>query len=81
MLLKSSLCLTAVLSVLQPVQAAADIPFWAQPAIDSGLALSGLNTLAVLKSLGNFKGQCNPLKLNIRQEWYVLYAYLGISVS
>ncbi|KAM7198233.1 tyrosinase-like protein [Naviculisporaceae sp. PSN 640] len=72
MLLKSSsLCLlAAALSV--PVSAVADIPSFAQAAIDSGIALAGLNGIAVLKSLANIKGTCNVLNLKVRQEWRTL---------
>ncbi len=66
LLLKSTLCLAAALSAH-----AFDLPSWAQPAIDSGLALGGLNGIALLKSMSKFQGACNPATLKIRQEWYV----------
>ena len=68
MLFKSSACLTAALSVVS----AFSIPSFEDFAIDSGLALSGLNSVALLKSYGTFEGTCNPLKLKIRQEWYAM---------
>lgn len=81
MFVKSSLCLlAAVLSV--PASATVDIPSWAQPAIDSGLALAGLNGIAVLKALGNIKGTCNAANLKVRQEWYVSdFAFSSQSAS
>ncbi|KAK3385521.1 hypothetical protein B0H63DRAFT_183755 [Podospora didyma] len=68
MLFKSSACLTAALSVVS----AFSIPSFEDFAIDSGLALSGLNSVALLKSYANFQGTCNPLNLKIRQEWRTL---------
>ncbi|KAK4209636.1 tyrosinase-like protein [Rhypophila decipiens] len=68
----SSLCLLTAAALSVPASAAPDLPFWAQPAIDSGLALAGLNGIAVLKTLSNFKGGCNPANLEIRQEWRTL---------
>ncbi|KAK4223851.1 Grixazone synthase [Podospora fimiseda] len=40
-------------------------------AIDSGLALKGLNALALAKAFTKFnlKNRCNPAKVKIRQEW------------
>ncbi|KAK3936851.1 tyrosinase-like protein [Diplogelasinospora grovesii] len=51
---------------------AVSLPKWEQFAIGSGLALTGLNSIALLNSLGNFKGSCNPSNLKVRQEWRTL---------
>lgn len=48
---------------------AINIPDFGQLAIDSGLALTGLNSIALLNSLQNMKGSCNALNLKVRQEW------------
>ncbi|KAK4182130.1 Grixazone synthase [Podospora australis] len=40
-----------------------------QSAIDNGLALKTLNSLAVAKAFTKFKGQCNPLKVKYRREF------------
>ena len=50
--------------------ASAYVPF-GQGAVDSGLALAGLNSQALINSLGNFRSGCNPAQLKVRQEWYV----------
>jgi len=65
---KSIICLAAAIS---GASAAADLPKWAQPAVDSGLALGGLNGLALLRSLGETEGSCNIFNIKYRQEWYV----------
>jgi len=46
-----------------------NLPDFGQFAVDSGLALAGLNSIAVLNSLGNTKGSCNVGNLKVRQEW------------
>ena len=46
---------------------------FAQTVIDSGIALSGLNALALVSSFGNMDGTCTPDKLKIRQEWYATW--------
>jgi len=43
---------------------------FAQLAVDSGVVLSGLNTLALANSIFNMQGTCTLDKLKIRQEWY-----------
>lgn len=65
---KSIICLAAALS---GAHAAADLPKWAQPAVDSGLALGGLNGIALVKALGETEGKCNFFNIKYRQEWYV----------
>lgn len=47
------------------------LPNFGQLAVDSGLALSGLNTVAVINALSNTKGTCNLSNIKYRQEWYV----------
>ena len=39
-------------------------------AIDSGLALAGLNGIALLNSATKYGGSCNPANVKIRREWY-----------
>ncbi len=74
MLVKTYLCLAAAsLSAY-----AVNVPAFAQFAVDSGLALTGLNSIALLNSLGNFKGTCNPANLKVRQEWYVSLRQHGV---
>lgn len=81
MILKaSSLCLLTAAALSAPAAAVADIPSWTQSAIDSGLALTGLNGIAVVKSLGNIKGTCNALNLKVRQEWYVTFILLLLRI-
>lgn len=72
MLFKSSLCLAAAAtaSALAP----SGIPNFEQFAIDSGLALNGLSSIALLNAFTNFKGTCNAKNVKIRQEWYALAA-------
>ncbi|KAK1829565.1 tyrosinase-like protein [Podospora conica] len=48
------------------------LPNFAQFAVDSGLALSSLNSLAVLSALGNTAGSCNLSNIKFRQEWRTL---------
>ncbi|KAK0712744.1 hypothetical protein B0T26DRAFT_780401 [Lasiosphaeria miniovina] len=67
MLLKPILCLTAALSASATI-----LPSWDQLAVDSGLALAGLNGIALLSALGNFGGGCTPANVKIRQEWRTL---------
>ncbi|KAK3370434.1 tyrosinase-like protein [Podospora didyma] len=68
----SVLCLAAALS--GAANAAADLPKWAQPAVDSGLALGGLNGIALVKALGETEGTCNIFNIKYRQEWRTLSA-------
>jgi len=43
---------------------------FAQLAVDSGIVLSGLNTLALANSIFQLQGSCTLDKLKFRQEWY-----------
>lgn len=45
------------------------IPDFAAAAIDSGLALKGLNAVAVAKAFGQFGGACNLANVKFRREW------------
>ncbi|KAL1840789.1 hypothetical protein VTJ49DRAFT_7744 [Mycothermus thermophilus] len=49
-----------------------DIPSWTQAAIDSGLALAGLNGIAMVNSIGKFGGSCNLGNVKLRKEWRYL---------
>lgn len=44
-------------------------PTFGQSAIDSGLALTGLNSVALLNSFTHMKGTCNAGNVKFRQEW------------
>ncbi|KAK3346516.1 tyrosinase-like protein [Lasiosphaeria hispida] len=68
MLAKTLLCLSAALSTAS----AFGLPDFGQFAVDSGLALTGLNAIALGNSLGNLKGSCNLGTLKFRQEWRTL---------
>ena len=68
MLVKSILCLAA--AVLPAT--GFGIPDFGQLAVDSGLALTGLNSIALMNSFANFKGSCNAATLKVRQEWSVI---------
>jgi tyrosinase len=48
------------------------IPQFEQFAVDSGLALAGLNGIALLNSATKYGGSCNIGNVKIRREWYVL---------
>ncbi|KAH8892226.1 tyrosinase-like protein [Thozetella sp. PMI_491] len=65
---------TSALALLLAPAVDASITSFAQGAIDSGLALAGLNSQALLQSLGNFQSGCTPATLKIRQEWRTLPA-------
>ena len=69
MFLKTSLCLTAAAAASV---SGFSIPDWGQFAVDSGLALTGLNSIALLNAMANTKGSCNIGNLKFRQEWYVI---------
>ena len=49
---------------------AINLPSFEQFAIDSGLALAGLNGIALVNSAFHYKGGCNPLNVKVRREWY-----------
>ncbi|KAM7206587.1 tyrosinase-like protein [Naviculisporaceae sp. PSN 640] len=49
-----------------------NIPNFGQWAVDSGVALAGLNSVAVLNALTNAKGTCNIGNVKVRQEWRTL---------
>jgi tyrosinase len=42
-----------------------------QFAVDSGLALAGLNGMALVHSANKYGGKCNPGNVKYRREWYV----------
>ncbi|KAK5651116.1 hypothetical protein OQA88_13255 [Cercophora sp. LCS_1] len=50
------------------------IPNFGQLAVDKGLTLAGLNSIALLNSIANTKGTCNPGTIKFRQEWRTLSA-------
>lgn len=77
MLLKTYLGLAAV--AMTPASAF-DFPNFAQAAIDSGLALAGLNSIALLNSFTHMKGTCNIANVKFRQEWYVFCRALPLSL-
>ena len=78
MFLKTSLCLTAAAAASV---SGFSIPDWGQFAVDSGLALTGLNSIALLNAMANTKGSCNIGNLKFRQEWYVISVPLGTPTS
>ncbi|GAB1316771.1 Tyrosinase copper-binding domain-containing protein [Madurella fahalii] len=66
MLVKPYLCLAAATGAFA---LPASIPDFAEAAIDSGLALKGLNAIAVAKAFGQFGGACNSANVKVRREW------------
>ncbi|CCC12936.1 unnamed protein product [Sordaria macrospora k-hell] len=64
--LPSALWLTAALST--PVSAL-NLPQWGQKAIDTGVALQGLNTLASKIAYQRLNGKCNKNNVRVRKEW------------
>lgn len=70
MFAKTTLCLAAAATAVSGL----NIPNFGQLAVDSGLALSGLNGIALLSSLGHTEGTCNIGNIKIRQEWRTLSA-------
>ncbi|KAK1753572.1 hypothetical protein QBC47DRAFT_386759 [Echria macrotheca] len=69
MFAKTYLCLAAAAA---SAVSGFSLPDFGQFAVDSGLALAGLNSIAVLNSLGNTQGACNVGNLKFRQEWRTL---------
>ena len=66
--------LSASLTLAAAIGASAtgfNVPSFEQFAIDSGLALAGLNGLALLSSANKYSGSCNIGNVKIRREWYV----------
>ncbi|KAL2134941.1 hypothetical protein VTI74DRAFT_10348 [Chaetomium olivicolor] len=51
---------------------ALNLPNFEQFAIDSGLALAGLNSIALLNSATKYGGGCNLSNVKIRREWRTL---------
>jgi tyrosinase len=47
-----------------------NLPSFEQFAVDSGLALAGLNGIALLNSASKYSGSCNIGNVKIRREWY-----------
>ncbi len=70
MFVKSYLALGAAAAVSSV--SAFNLPDFGQFAVDSGLALTGLNSIALVNSLANLKGSCTLSNLKFRQEWYVV---------
>ncbi|KAK4449660.1 tyrosinase-like protein [Podospora aff. communis PSN243] len=68
MFAKTSLCFAAAATAVSGFS----IPNFGQLAVDSGLALSGLNSIALLNSLTKTQGTCNVGNIKIRQEWRTL---------
>lgn len=66
------LSVTAALASLLGATSAFSIPQFEQFAVDSGLALAGLNGLALMNSATKYSGSCNIGNVKIRREWYVL---------
>ncbi|KAK4195695.1 hypothetical protein QBC40DRAFT_235916 [Triangularia verruculosa] len=64
----SALLLAGGLAIASPI----NIPNYAQAAIDSGLALKGLNALATISALTRTGGTCTPNKIKYRREWRTL---------
>lgn len=46
-----------------------NLPSFEQFAVDSGLALAGLNGIALLSSASKYGGSCNIGNVKIRREW------------
>lgn len=68
MKLSASIALAAAMGA----SATFNLPAFEQLAIDSGLALSGLNGLALLQSATKYGGSCNIGNVKIRREWYAI---------
>ncbi|KAK4122009.1 tyrosinase-like protein [Parathielavia appendiculata] len=66
--------LSASITLAAAIKASAifSIPSFEQFAIDSGLALSGLNGIALLNSATKYGGSCNVGNVKIRREWRTL---------
>ncbi|KAK1776651.1 hypothetical protein QBC45DRAFT_212096 [Copromyces sp. CBS 386.78] len=64
--LPSALWLTAALSM---PASALNLPQWGQKAIDTGVALQGLNALASRNAYQRFNGKCNKKNVKVRKEW------------
>ncbi|KAK4112451.1 tyrosinase-like protein [Canariomyces notabilis] len=62
-----TVCLTTVLGIH-----AISIPQFEQFAIDSGLAVTGLNGIALVNSASKFGQSCNPSNVKVRREWRTL---------
>jgi tyrosinase len=67
MKLSASITLAAAMGA----SAAFNVPSFEQFAIDSGLALAGLNGIALLNSATKYSGSCNIGNVKIRREWYI----------
>mgnify|MGYP001293420992 CR=1 FL=1 len=50
------------------------LPSFEQFAIDSGLALAGLNGIALVNSAFQYKNGCSPLNVKVRREWYAEFS-------
>lgn len=64
----------AVAAAASAVSGTFTLPNFAQFAVDSGLALGSLNSLAALNALTHTGGSCNLANIKIRQEWRTLTA-------
>ncbi|KAK4443034.1 hypothetical protein QBC34DRAFT_214803 [Podospora aff. communis PSN243] len=70
MLLKTSLCLAAAVSSVSAYKCT--VPDFGQYAVDSGLALTGLSSIALSSALTETKGACRNNNVKFRQEWRTL---------
>lgn len=68
MKLSASLTLAAAMGT----SALFNIPAFEQFAVDSGMALAGLNGIALLNSATKYSGSCNIGNVKIRREWRTL---------
>ena len=66
MKLSASITLAAAMGA----SATFNIPAFEQFAVDSGMALAGLNGIALLQSATKYGGSCNMGNVKIRREWY-----------
>jgi tyrosinase len=67
MKLSASITLAAAMGA----SATFNIPSFEQFAVDSGMAMAGLNGIALLQSASKYGGSCNMGNVKIRREWYV----------
>lgn len=67
---------TVTLASMLGASNAFSLPQFEQFAVDHGLALGGLNAIALLNSATKYGGSCNLGNVKFRREWYV-----GVSCS
>jgi tyrosinase len=68
MKLSASITLAAAMGA----SATFNIPSFEQFAVDSGMAMAGLNGIALLQSASKYGGSCNMGNVKIRREWRTL---------